>query len=46
MEKFASMESLAQGAVAEKFNQELEKVFQNCMDPNTDFKKPRKITLT
>lgn len=46
MEKFASMESLAQGAVAEKFNQELEKVFQNCMDPNTDFKKPRKIILT
>lgn len=39
------LDTLAGGAVAEKFNLELEKVLANCMDPNTDFKKARKITL-
>ena len=40
------LDELANGAVAEKFNVELEKVLKNLMDLNTDFKKARKITLT
>ena len=40
------LDELANGAVAEKFNVEMEKVLRNLMDLNTDFKKARKITLT
>ncbi len=39
------LDSLANGAVAEKFNAELETVLKNCMDLNTDFKKARTVTL-
>lgn len=37
---------LARGAAMEQFDAELEKVLANAMDPNTDLKKERKITLT
>jgi hypothetical protein len=38
--------NFADGSVAEKFNQELQKVLENIADPNTDPKKVRKLTLT
>jgi len=37
---------LAEGAVQERINEELQKVAQNIMDPNTEWKKVRKVTLT
>lgn len=37
---------LAEGAVEERFNQELQRVLANIADPNTDPKKARKVTLT
>lgn len=40
------METFANGALSEQFNRELETVTRNICDPNTDAKKPRKITLT
>lgn len=36
----------AQGALAEKANAELQRVFENIADPNTDHKKARKVTIT
>ncbi|PEL12713.1 replication terminator protein [Bacillus sp. AFS017336] len=39
------LQSLADGAVAERINLELKKVLQNLADPNTDAKKARKINL-
>ena len=44
MEKL-SLETLMQGAVQEKFEKELKRVLENIMDPNTDFKKKRKLTI-
>lgn len=44
MEKL-SLETLMQGAVQEKFENELKRVLENIMDPNTDFKKKRKLFL-
>lgn len=41
-----SLADLAEGAVEERFNQELQKVLSNIADPNTDPKKARKITVT
>lgn len=40
------LSNLADGAVAERFNMELQKVLENIADPNTDAKKARKLTLT
>ncbi|MCT8138617.1 replication terminator protein [Anaerobacillus sp. CMMVII] len=40
------LNNLADGAVAERFNQELRKILENISDPNTDAKKVRKLTLT
>lgn len=40
------LEKFADGAVAERFNEELQKVLENIADPNTDAKKVRKLTLT
>ncbi len=37
--------NLANGALAEQFDIELEKVLDNIADPNTDPKKARKITI-
>jgi len=45
-EKFLSLDSLAQGAAVELFNDELEKVLQNILDPNTKPTAPRTVTLT
>lgn len=40
-----SFGTLANGAVEERFQQELEKVLKNIMDPNTDFKAARNLTV-
>ncbi len=45
-ESRVNLSELAGGAVAERFNIELQKVLENIMDPNTDAKKARKLTLT
>lgn len=41
-----NLSNFANGAVAERFNIELQKVLENIADPNTDPKKARKLTLT
>lgn len=41
-----SLSELAEGALQERFNHELAKVAENCMDANTDAKKKRKITIS
>lgn len=46
MKKMIDLEQFADGAVAERFNAELQKVLENIADPNTDAKKVRKLTLT
>jgi uncharacterized protein YuzE len=46
MSKIVDLNSFANGAMAERFNQELQKVLDNIVDPNTDPKKARKVTLT
>ncbi|KAA1180668.1 hypothetical protein BSK59_08400 [Paenibacillus odorifer] len=38
--------TLANGAVGERINLELQKVAENVQDPNTDWKKARKVTIT
>lgn len=40
------LSNFADGAVAERFNLELQKVLENIADPNTDPKKARKLTMT
>lgn len=45
MENMINLEKFAEGALSEKFNAELKKVIENIEDPNTDFKKKRKLTL-
>lgn len=37
--------TIAAGALEERFQQELEKVIKNMIDPNTDFKAAREITV-
>jgi len=39
------LDSLARGALNERFNEELDKVLANIYDPNTDPKKERSVTL-
>jgi hypothetical protein len=46
MSQIIDLTQFADGAVAERFNQELIKVLENIADPNTDPKKARKLTLT
>ncbi|PEJ46938.1 replication terminator protein [Bacillus sp. AFS002410] len=46
MSQIIDLQSFADGAVAERFNQELLKVLGNIADPNTDAKKARKLTIT
>lgn len=41
-----NLTEMAEGAFMEQFNIELKKVLANIVDPNTDPKKARKITLT
>ncbi|WP_078430467.1 hypothetical protein [Alkalihalobacterium alkalinitrilicum] len=40
------LNTFANGAVAERFNDELQKILENISDPNTDAGKVRKLTLT
>ncbi|MDQ0340246.1 uncharacterized protein YuzE [Caldalkalibacillus uzonensis] len=46
MKNMIDLSNFANGAVAERFNQELAKVLENIADPNTDPKKARKLQLT
>lgn len=41
----SSLDKLMSGAVSERFNDELQKVLENVLDPNTDSRKKRKVTL-
>ena len=41
-----NVSTLAGGAVGERLNLELQKAAENIMDPNTDWKKARKVTMT
>jgi hypothetical protein len=40
------LNKFANGALAERANEELQKILENIADPNTDAKKKRKLTLT
>lgn len=46
MQKIIDLNSFAEGAMAERFDLELQKILENIADPNTDAKKVRKLTLT
>ncbi|MGD6993968.1 replication terminator protein [Sutcliffiella horikoshii] len=46
MSNIIDLNNFAEGALAERFNEELQKVLENIADPNTDVKKVRKLTLT
>ncbi|KZE66777.1 replication terminator protein [Fictibacillus phosphorivorans] len=46
MANIINLSSFAEGAVAERFNAELQKILENIADPNTDAAKVRKLTLT
>jgi hypothetical protein len=46
MPRIVDLNTFANGAMAERFNQELQKVLDNVVDPNTDPKKVRKVTMT
>lgn len=46
MPNILDLNTLANGSVAERINEELRNVLQNISDPNTDAKKVRKLTLT
>ncbi|MDZ5607060.1 replication terminator protein [Bacillus pseudomycoides] len=46
MEVMIDLNSFADGALAERFHQEFERVMENMNDLNTDPKKARKIVLT
>jgi hypothetical protein len=46
MPNIVDLNDFAGGAVAERFNLELQKALENIADPNTDPKKARKVTLT
>jgi hypothetical protein len=41
----ASILEMAKGAINERVDYEMGRVIQNILDPNTDSKKPRKITI-
>jgi uncharacterized protein YuzE len=46
MSQNIDLQTFADGAVSERFNQELLKVLSNIADPNTDAKKARKLQIT
>lgn len=39
------LSSFAEGALQEKFDKEFQKVIENIQDPNTEWKKPRKLLM-
>lgn len=45
-EQFVSLDTLAQGAVVEKFEDEFNRVLENVQDPNTKATATRSITIT
>lgn len=45
MEKMINLETLADGALAEKVNMALKEVLENIQDPNTDWKIKRGLTI-
>ena len=45
MSNLMNFNEVAMGALAEKLNMSLEEVVKNLLDPNTDFKKMRKLTI-
>lgn len=46
MKSTLNLSQMAQGAFLEQFHREMDQVLANIADPNTEAKKPRKITLT
>lgn len=47
MEKqIIDLNTFAHGALAERFNIEVQRVLENIADPNTEGKKPRKVVIT
>lgn len=44
-ESFVALESLAQGAVAERFSEEFQQLLLNIVDENTDPKAKRKLVI-
>ena len=40
-----SVENLCSGGMIERLSQEVEKAISNCLDPNTEWKKPRVVNL-
>lgn len=46
MENRINLSTFAGGAVIERFDKEMVRVLENLLDPNTDPKKSRKLTLT
>lgn len=45
-EQFVTLDSLGQGAAVEKFEDELNRVLENVLDPNTKATAARSVTLT
>jgi hypothetical protein len=45
-ERTLCLETLREGAAVERFNDELQVILANALDPNTSYKVKRKITLT
>lgn len=45
MKKNFNLDNLAEGALTEKVNQGINEVLANIQDPNTDWKKKRKLTI-
>lgn len=45
-EEYVGIENLGRGAAVELFNDELTRVLSNILDPNTDAKAVRSLTLT
>ncbi|KPJ23082.1 hypothetical protein [Streptococcus phocae] len=41
-----NLSAIGEGGLQEKVDKELEKVFDNILDPNTDIKTKRKLTIT
>ena len=44
--KRISMDDMCGGALLQRFNMEMAKIGRNIMDPNTDPRKPRKLTIS
>lgn len=45
MKTQVDLSNFAEGALQEKFDKEFQKVIENIQDPNTEWKKPRKLVM-